>query len=241
MLLLIFILKTIIQPISAYAIAKPTLAITPTLIATTSADLSPTVTPDSTSLTEIQKIREAVQQKVKEKLSEIVALDTTKKRGVYGNISTISASTITLTKDDNSTIQINTDDTTAFIDINRKKIDITKLKTGQSILVMGYNNNDGSLAAKRIVVNDPSYLPVKKIITMGKIVDRSQATNVALIVPLTDKNTQYQVSLVNATTIVDSTNKKLAIKDVTVGKKVIAILSPSAKNKTYTTDKIIIF
>lgn len=198
---------------------------------------SPTPTEASSNLDEIQKIRKAVQEKVQEKLKEIVNIE--KKRGWMGTISSIDNSVIYISQNSQNRT-INTDEETTLIDINKKKIDVTKLKEGQSILALGYEDSTGALTAKRVLVNDPDYLPIKKIITIGKIVDRSTASDVAVLIPSQNKNVQYQLNITTKTVITDLSGDKLKSKDVTTGKKAIVILTPNTKNKTYITDKIIL-
>lgn len=216
----------------------PVLAVSllPTPVASPSAIASPSGNP--VNLDEIQKIRQAVQDKVKEKLQEIVNSQN-KKKGLVGSITTVDNATITINLHDSEKIII-TDDSTVIIDINRKRIDTSKLKVGQSILAMGYENQEGALMAKRIVVNDPDFLPIKKIITIGKIVDRSLATNAAVLIPSNNKNNQYQISLNDKTSVSTPGGQKLQLKDVAIGKKVIVVLNPESKTKSLTAESVYI-
>lgn len=224
-LLLILILFTITFP-------KNIFALTPTPTAKVA---SPTATVTPTNLDEIQKIRQAVQEKVQEKLKEIINVE--KKRGWVGSITLIDNTTITVNSN-NTTRTITTDENTAILDLNKKKIDTTKLKEGQTILALGYENADGILATKRILVMDPDYLPVKKIITVGKIVDRSTTSDVAVLIPSNNKNVQYQLTLTSKTVITDLDGKKLLAKEVATSRKIIAILTSNLKTKNYTTNRI---
>ena len=199
---------------------------------------SPSATPTGDNLDEIQKIRMAVQEKVKEKLNQIVKPDNSKK-GYLGTISSLDANSLTISRN-GSDKDINFDDSTAFIDINRKKIDSSKLKVGQSITALGYDNQQGSLDAKRVIINDPDYVPTKNTIVIGKIVDRSQTSNVALLIPSINKNNQYQITFSTSSTITSISGAKVTIKDITTGKKVIVVLTQDVKNKSASATNIII-
>lgn len=228
-MILLLILFLIFIPVPAQAVTTPS--------PTTTITLSPTVNPSNVD--EIQKIRQAVQEKVKEKLNQIVNPEDNKK-GVFGKITTLESATITINHQDKDLV-INTDENTVIIDINRKNIDITKLKVGQSILVLGFNNNSqDTFDAKRIVAYDPSFLPVKSIITVGKIIDRSQSSNVALLLPVKNKDSQYQITFSTTTLVTNLENKTLTLKEIATGKKVIAVLTPNLKTKSLFAEKIIL-
>ena len=231
MITLILFLFQLLLPHPAFAAIT-----TPTLSPTIVPSITPTETPSN--LEEIQKIRKAVQDKVKEKLQEIVNTEN-KKKGVLGNIISVDNATIVISHPSGDKTIV-TDESTTIVDVNRKQIDTSKLKAGQSILAMGYENSDSILEAKRIVVNDPNYLPVKKIITIGKIVDRSTTSDVATLIPSNNKNNQYQIAFTAQTTISDSAGKKLQLKDIVTGKKVIVILTSSTKTKSLTADSVYI-
>lgn len=210
------------------------LAVLPTPTSTPSPTNVPTKAPD-----EIQKIREVVQQKVREKLKLITQPSATPK-GIVGKIIQIDANQFTL-EYQNNVRTVKFDDTTVFIDISRNKSKADKLKIGQDLLAMGTFDDSNNLIAKRIINTDLKPITTaQRVVVIGKIVDISKSSPVFALIPSKNKNIQYQIKTDTKTEIVNSTDKKIAVADLKSGQKIITILNPDEKMaKTYYAKKII--
>ena len=200
---------------------------------------TPTLQPTPTTTSEIQKIREVVQEKVQEKLREITN-PTTVKKGIIGKIFQIDPTQITIEYQNINKI-LKIDSSTVYIDLKRNKINIDKVKTGQDILAMGiYDNSNDSFQAKRIVFSDLSTVSVNKSVVVGKVVDISQTASVLTLVPSKNKNNLYQIKISKTTIFLDKNQKKIAATNLKSGHKIITILTPDPKiTNTYTALKIV--
>lgn len=215
------------NPLLLIAIATITVTPTPSVVST----------PTLTNSDEIQKIREVVQQKVKEKLKQIVAPEESSQKGLVGKIIQIDKASLSL-EYQNSLRTIKIDSAATFIDQNRNKTKLENLKIGQDILALGINDS-GNFTAKRIIVIDLKTLINSKVVAIGKIVDISKTTNIFTLIPSKNKNNLYQIKTDQKTEIFDKAQQKLTISTLKSGHKVIVVLSPDPKiSKTYSALKI---
>jgi hypothetical protein len=195
---------------------------------------------ETSNLDDIKKIRDLVEQKVREKLGQITKSGPLK-RGWVGTVTQVSPSQITLTSASNQVRQLQLAPDITIIDNKRKKIEAPKLKVGDQILAMGYQNQSDSslLDTKRIVqLSTPMVNPSQ--ITLGKVVDISQSSPIFVLVPLQSKNLQYQVKSDTKTVFVDKNNQKTTSSGLKNGQKIIALLDPDTKNsQTFYATKII--
>lgn len=176
----------------AVVISTPTAAVSPT----------PTTTDD------IQRIREVVQQKVKEKLKQITN-PTSTKQGIIGKIIQVGESDISI-EYQNTTRIVKIDDTTTYIDLNRNKTTLAKLKIGQDILALGINDSESNtFEGKRIVFIDMKTITVPKTVVIGKIVDLSKSSPIFTLIPSKNKNNLFQIKTDTKTVITDKDQKKL--------------------------------
>lgn len=188
---------------------------------------SPSVKPTNASTEEIQKIRQAVQEKVKEKLMQISTpeLDTTSPKSLMGTITQITDHQITISINKSSkTITVNEE--TIFIDNKRNKTQLEKIKVGQEILALGYYESENMFDAKRIVVVDIKSLENKNQVIVGKIVDISKSSPVFVLIPINNKNIQYQVKTDQNSVFIDKNSKTKELKNLASGQKIIVILRP---------------
>ena len=195
----------------------------PTEIPTPNTKIS--VTPSN----DVEEIRKAVSEKVKEKLGEITS-STPRKASWTGTISRIDPTQIVIdTPKGPRNINVS-DDTTTVINSKRIKIDLAKLVQGDSILCLGYTSSDkpDSLDTKRIIVYDPKTI-IRQQIVLGKIVDVSQTTSILVLIPNNNKNLQYQIKTDIKTILNDNQNKKLKTDSLVTGKKIVAIIQPDPK------------
>ena len=212
------------------------------LILTTSLVITPTAIPTPTITSEIQKFREIIQEKVKAKLQEInQEVQTDPKRGYIGTITKIESTQISLsTKDKNRTIILSPN--TVYLNNKSIKIKSTDLKIGQEILVIGVLDDQQNLSAKRIIVTTIKSSQNLKTIVLGQVIDISTMYSLMAIIPISNKNTQYQVKTdTKNLQIISKTGEKLTLKDISKGKKIIVIsTSVSPSGQTLTAEKIVV-
>lgn len=200
----------------------------------------PTPTPTTTS--EIQKFREVIQEKVKAKLQEINQTDELDlKRGYLGTITKISPTEINLDSKDKNRV-INLDTSTVYLNNKSIKIKPTDLKVGQEILAIGLLDDQNNLTAKRIIITVPKSIENLKTVILGQVVDVSTMYSLIALIPINNKNTQYQVKTdTKNIQILSKDGVKLTLKDITKGKKIIVISTSSPiSGQTLSAEKIIV-
>jgi len=195
-----------------------------------------------------KNLTEEVREMVAKKVKEIQQNDntgnppsTTIPKTIVGTISKIENNQITVTNKNNSKI-VTTSDDTVFIDTKKKKISINNLKSGQIIISMGYYNQYGNFEAKRIIITSSDAIGNKNEIVFGKIADISQTSNVLVLIPIKNKNTQYQIKTDSKTKVIDKDGNVLAVNKLKSGQKVIVVIQPDAKTaNTFNVSQIITF
>jgi len=192
----------------------------------------------SPSADQTQDIVNLVQQKVKEKLN-IITNPSTQPKSFFGTITQIDQDQIS-TSYQNKTQVINIGNSTVYIDAKRNKSKLTNFKVGQGILSMGYLNTDATLTGKRIVATDPTTIDNPNQTIVGQIVDISKSSPIFVLIPIKNKDIEYQIKTDSKTKITDFKNSKLDSSVLTSGKKVIVIISPDPKiAKTFYASEII--
>jgi len=189
-----------------------------------------------------EEVREMVAKKVKEiQQSDTNSSSSTTPKSITGTISKIENDKIIITdKNDLKTITISED--TAFIDAKKNKTKINNLKSGQVILSIGYYDQYDNFEAKRIVVTTSEAIKNKNEIIFGKIADISQTSNVLILIPIKNKNTQYQIKSDSKTKVVDENGNILTIGKLKSGQKIVAVIQPDAKiANTFNVSQIIVF
>jgi len=144
----------------------------------------------TSSANDIQSIREVVQQKVKEKLN-IITTPSSKPKSFFGSIKKITGLQIEISQNNENKTIVITEETT-FVNLKKSKISLKELKVGDEILAMGYMNSQNQLEAKRIVIIEINKIKNNNQIINGQVVDVSQSSPVFIIVPLNNKNNQYE-------------------------------------------------
>lgn len=200
-----------------------------------------TITPVSNQdLTE--EVREMVTQKVKEiqqGSSTNASISTTIPKSLVGTITQIGDSQFTINhKNENKDIIITSD--TVFINEKQIKTKFNSLKSGQVILAMGYYNQFNNFTAKRIVITTSDEIENKNEIVFGTIADISQTSNILVLIPLKNKNTQYQIKTDSQTKITTKSNTSLTFAKLKSGQKVIIVIQPDPKiSNTFDASQII--
>lgn len=200
-----------------------------------------TITPVSNQdLTE--EVREMVTQKVKEiqqGSSTNASISTTIPKSLVGTITQIGDSQFTINhKNENKDIIITSD--TVFINEKQIKTKFNSLKSGQVILAMGYYNQFNNFTAKRMVITTSDEIENKNEIVFGTIADISQTSNILVLIPLKNKNTQYQIKTDSQTKITTKSNTSLTFAKLKSGQKVIIVIQPDPKiSNTFDASQII--
>lgn len=204
-------------------------------IAATLPTPSPSPTPPPS---DIQKIRQAVQQKVREKLEQITnANQENQLKAFAGTISQIETNEITITVNGDQKILSFTPETVC-IDLKRNKSLVGNLKTGQEILAMGRTDSAGNLKTTRIVAIEPDSTKAKYQIIFGKITDISQTSPVFTLIPFSNKNQQFQVKTDTKTEIYTTAKNKIKSADLQKSHRAI-IVTPLTSSSTLTATTII--
>jgi len=195
-------------------------------------------TPTNTAGDEIQKLRETIQQKVKEKLQEISQDKTivNPKKAYLGTITEISATTLKINSKTKIYEFVISEDAT-FVNLKQNKIKISDLKVGQDVLVLSLSK-DTLTFAKKIIVVDPAKLVNNKNVTLGKIADISTTTSILVLIPTNNKNRELQIKVDSKTEIITRDNKILKFSDLKKGQKIVCIYT-NGQNSTYPALKII--
>jgi hypothetical protein len=191
---------------------------------------------------EIQQIREAVQQKVKEKIDDIIK-PTTIRKAIIGSIANITPNNqITITYQDKNTV-VNLDPEIVYIDTKKQKSKITNIKIGQEVLVLGnYQTETDLFTAKRIVaIKLASDIVTPPITTIGQVADVSQTSKVISLIPVKNKNQQLQIFFDTNTKITDTSGNSIKPENIKGGQKIITVIVPKAnKANNFTALRLIL-
>ncbi|MFA6007442.1 MAG: DUF5666 domain-containing protein [Candidatus Shapirobacteria bacterium] len=203
-----------------------------------SSQLALAQTPTTSTATEIQQLREVIQQKVQEKLQQISQNPIENpKKAYFGTITQFDATSLKInTKTQNLTFIIDT--TTTYINLKQNKIKNTDLKVGQNVLVLTLKQDASTIIAKRIILIDPQKLQNQKITVIGKIADISTTSSVLTLIPINNKSQELQIKLDSKTEILDLNNKTLKTINLKKGQKIICTYGTSV-NSTYPALQII--
>jgi len=183
--------------------------------ATDSADQITATGPAEQNSQDIDSIRQAVKEKVKEKIDQIISKPD-QKLGWVGQISQIESGKISIDCLYKQTRQILVDEDTTIINSKRQTVESDQLKIDQIVLAMGYIDVEGNLLAKRILITNKPLENLKNTIVLATVTDISQTTTVMTLV--TKERQVFQVRT-------DKTTKNL-IKN----QKIIAILKSEGQD-----------
>lgn len=182
---------------------------------------SPTV-----STSEIQNLREVIQQKVREKLDQIKEpLAENPKKAYLGSITEITDTKITIDTKNQLKEFILADDS-VYIGSKQTKIKRTDLKVGQDVLILSLNK-DTIIYAKRILVTDPKKIQNHKTVVLGQIADISKSSPIFVLIPTNNKNRDLQIKILATTEIFSKDGTKIKDTDLKKGQKVICIYDSS--------------
>lgn len=186
---------------------------------------SVTPTPDAKT----EAIRELAEKKVQDMLGiTSSSLSSTIPKSVVGTITKIDNNNIISSfKNENKELETNSE--TVIINEKKLKAKFTDLKEGQTILAMGYYDQFSNFAAKRIIITNSEDIKNKNEIVFGTITDISQSSDVLVLVPIKNKNTQYQIKISSKTKITNKDGDSLTFSKLKKGQKVTAVIQPNIK------------
>lgn len=195
-------------------------------------------TPTNTTGDDIQKFREIIQQKVKEKLAEIGQDKTivNPKKAYLGTITEIKDNALKINSK-TKIYEFTISEDATFVNLKQIKIKKTDLKVGQDVLVLSLSK-DTIVFAKKIFIVDPTKLVNNKNVTLGRIADISPTTSILVLIPTNNKNRELQIKINTKTEIITRENKIVKFSDLKKGQKVVCIYTNS-QNATYPAIKII--
>lgn len=200
------------------------------------------IQPTTSTTTEIQQLREVIQQKVKEKVKEkLQNLNQTpvesNKKAYSGTITEVNTSYIKINSR-NQNIQFTVNNDTSYINLKQSKIKNTDLKVGQEVLILSLKQDSSPLIARRIILIESKKLENQKVTIVGKIADISTSSSVLTLIPINNKNQELQIKIDNKTEILSFDKKTLKIADLKKGFKIICTYG-SSSNSTYPALQII--
>lgn len=187
-----------------------------------------------------QEVLDLVTKKVKEMLNQEPTTVSTGPKSFIGTISQKSDSQLTINyQNQDKIILVDTD--TVVINAKKTKIKFSDLKSGQSILALGYLDAQNQLTAKRVIITDLKTIENNDQVVIGIISDISKSTSILSIIPIKNKNTTYQITTDSKTKIINKDNSENKLSSLTKGQKVIIIIKPDIKlQQTFYTTKIIV-
>jgi len=186
----------------------------------------------------VQGIREAVSQKVQEKIEEVKKGP---KKAFVGNIVKIKDGLLTLDSSGGEK-QVTTDDETIFIDLSRKKIEIEDLKIDDHIIAMGYFDSSNNLLYGRRIVIAKKPKPIVLKVVFGQITDQTAENEKIIMVKNPKIEKIYEVEATSKTKINQKIKDKiedLKFEKVAIGNWVVAIGTPGEKENGFLSAKLI--
>lgn len=197
-------------------------------------EISPTA--EEVSDDKVQGIREAVKEKVREKLEEV---QKGQKRAFVGEIKKISNSTLILTALQGEK-QVTVSEETTIIDKDRKEIELDALEVGDYLIAMGYLEETDLLNAIRIVVTTKPKVSTREV-AFGEVTDISAEEKI-LTVKNQKKGTIYTVEATGTTKITKKIEGKVQeakFADINEGDRLVAIGKATENEETIISAKII--
>lgn len=149
-------------------------------------------------------------------------------KSIFGTISKIMNNQISVNYN-NEAKTLTTTSNTVFTDTKQKKIKFENVKPGQVILSMGYYDETNNFEAKRVIITSLDAIQNKNEIIYGTIADISKTSNVLVLIPVKNKNTQYQIKIDSKTEIVDKNGTDLTIDKLKFGQKIVVVIQPDVK------------
>lgn len=196
-------------------------------------------TPTTSTTTEIQQLREVIQQKVKEKLQNLGQSPVENSKKAYAGTITELNSTGIKINSRNQNLQFTINNDTSYINLKQSKIKNTDLKVGQEVLILSLKQDSSQLIARRIILIESKKLENQKVTIIGKIADISTTSSVITLIPINNKNQELQIKIDSKSEIINNKNQTLKFSDLKKGQKIICTYGLNI-NSSYPALQIII-
>lgn len=183
----------------------------------------------------IKDIREAVKEKVQEKIDTV---QRGQKRAFVGKVDEIANSTLIMT-DREGKKQAKVDEEAKIISEARKEIKLEDLEVGSWVIAMGYLEETDLLNTLRIVaVEEPK--PITREVAFGKVTDISEED--VLTIKNKRRELTYTIATNSKTKITQRANGKteeVEFTSIQLDDRVVAVGTPSENEEKIITAKII--
>ncbi len=240
MLFLALVVGTLNTQVLTTSIPKITLgpSKSPTPSVEITAPAATTSTPESS---DIDNLRKAVQEKVQEKIKQIVDATVKERKAYLGIVRSVSPLEISIETRQAEKIMLSITTDTVIVDGTRAKIDVAQVKEGMEVLAMGYTKSATELDVKRLIATTPTKEVPKDIIFTGLLTDVSKTTKTIVATALQNKSLEYVITIDTSTRIFDTEGKDINFASLSKGTRGVFILKPKdAKQKTYTAKRLVL-
>ncbi len=212
----LFILLLLVSAQPAHAI------ITATKSATTTPSIAlPTPIATSSGLPN----QETVTQNIKDRIEKIIdeksekATQNMKKRAFVGKVSRVTTESLSIeTLRGEQNVKVSSKSTVLLFP-KMQSLQLSDIEIGGFAIVMGYINGDDVLEAKRILVAQTPLFPMKKKVTVGRVIDLS-ATVLSLKLR---NNEEEKIPVTKKTQYVDSQGESLKRTEIEDNAEVIVV------------------
>lgn len=185
----------------------------------------------------VKEIRNAVKEKVREKLEET---QEGQKKAFVGEIAEVSNSTLTL-ETRSGKQQAEVDEKATIIGKNRSEINFEDLEIGDYVIAIGYLDENEVLQAKRVVVTKELETPTRQV-AVGRVTDIS-ADEKIITVKNEKKGMIYTVEATTKTTITKKPDEgeaeKINFNKIEENDWLVAIGTPTENEEKIITAKLI--
>lgn len=193
------------------------------------------ITPERNQIEKIQEIREAVKEKVREKIEEV---SQGRLVAYVGTISQLNEPNFTLeTRKGTKTIQ--TSQQTKFVGSARRQIEFADLEVDDYLIVIGYLSNEVVDARRIIVTSKPK--PIIREVAFGQVTDISEEEELITVKNIRREMT-YMVTTTSKTIItkkVDGKMGKVGFEDIAINDRVLVIGTASENEEKIITARLI--
>lgn len=147
---------------------------------------------------------------------------------LIGTVTQVSGKVITVTQEGGAEADITTTEVTKFVKGGRK-INLSGMSVGDTLYAVGASSTDGTFLAERVVARSKVLKQLKKVPFYGQV---TQVGAKSFTLVSKSRGETVEV-LVNATTVIKQTGKKVALSAVTPGARVV-VIALSEDDGTYT-------
>ncbi len=222
--------------IGYWLLAKSVLAVSPVPSPTLTLSPTPTTSIGNNVEEKVKEIRDAVKEKVRQKIEEVKL---GQKRAYFGDVKEINDTTLVLSTSGGDKSIIVAEDA-AIVGKGGKKITLQDIVVGNFCIAIGYVGENDILDGRRIIiVTKPK--PVNREVVFGIVTDTSDEEKV-LTVKNEKKNIVYTVEVTDKTIITrkaEGNVEKAKFADVQKGDRLVAIGASSENEEKFITAKII--